>query len=407
MRHIGVLLFLMVFQGFNGFSQDSDANAWPQFRGQNRDGVSPEKLSSTDWNQTPPTLVWKKEIGEGFSEMVVSEGVVYTMTSEKLDSISGFEFVVAVDEKTGNELWRSQVDSMYYDADGWGCGARSTPSLDKENIYSFSGKGVLSANSRNDGRLLWQVDFVKTYGSTTPRWGCATSPLLLDETVIMEVGGTENRAFGAFSKKDGALLWTSGEGVSSHDSPLLATIDGQKQIVFANGNTLYSFTPQGDTLWTYNMPFGGLTAIPLLVDSNKIFVSGVRTPSFCIVKIENDRASELLTGPAMKNDFSSSCYYKGHIYGFHVAALRCIDAETGDVKWTKRGLGKGSLILVDNQLLVLSDQGNLVMVDTNPEAYIEHGSIDVLTGKSWTAPSFSNGKVFVRNLTEMACYRLN
>ena len=405
--HLGVLIFLMAFQGYQGFSQEIDTNAWPQFRGQNRDGVSAEKISLTDWNQVPPNLVWKKEIGEGFSELTVLDGVVYTMTSVKLDSISGFEFVIAFDEKTGEELWRTQVDSMYYDGDGWGSGARATPAIDQENIYSFSGRGVLSANSRNDGRLLWQVDFVKTFGSTTPRWGFASSPLLLDETVIMEIGGAKNRAFGAFNKKDGKLLWNSGEGVSSHDSPLLTTIEGQEQIIFANGRTLYSYTPEGDTLWTYTMPFGGLTAIPLLLEDNKIFLSGVRTPSFCIVKIENNQALEFLTGPAMKNDFSSSCYFNGHIYGFHVAALRCINAETGEVKWTKRGLGKGSLIVVDDQLLVLSDQGKLVMVDTNPEAYTEHGSVDALTGKSWTAPSFSNGRIFLRNLTEMACYQLN
>ncbi len=405
--HLGVLIFLIAFQGYLGFSQEIDTNAWPQFRGQTRDGVSTGKISSTDWNQVPPNLVWKKEIGEGFSELTVLDGVVYTMTSVKLDSISGFEFVIAFDEKTGEELWRTQVDSMYYDGDGWGSGARATPAIDQENIYSFSGRGVLSANSRKDGRLIWQVDFVKTFGSTTPRWGFACSPLLLDETVLMEIGGIEKRAFGAFNKKDGTLLWSSGEGVSSHDSPLLTTIEGQEQIIFANGRTLYSYTPKGDTLWTYTMPFGGLTAIPLLVEDNKIFLSGVRTPSFCIVKIENNQASEFLTGPAMKNDFSSSCYYNGYVYGFHVAALRCISAETGEAKWTKRGLGKGSLILVDDQLLVLSDQGTLLMVDTNPEAYTEHGSVDALTGKSWTAPSFSNGRIFLRNLTEMACYQIN
>lgn len=405
--HLGVLIFLMILQGYTGYAQESNSSNWPQFRGQNRDGVSTENVSTTDWKQSPPKLVWKQEIGEGFSELTVVDGVVYTMTSEKLDSISGFEFVVAYDENTGHELWRTQVDSMYYDADGWGCGARATPSIDDDYVFCFSGKGTLSAVDRKNGALVWQVNFGETYGSTIPRWGYASSPLLLDETVIMEIGGTENRAFGAFGKKDGKLLWASGEGVSSHDSPLLTTIDGQQQIIFANGRTLYSYNLQGDTLWTFTMPFGGLTAIPLLVDKNKIFLSGVRTPSFCIVSVENNKATEFLTGPAMKNDFSSSCYYKGYIYGFHVAALRCISAETGEVKWTKRGLGKGSLILVDNQLLVLSDQGTLVMVDTNPEAYTEHGSLDVLTGKSWTAPSFSNGKVFVRNLTEMACYQLN
>nr|MBC8321585.1 hypothetical protein [Bacteroidota bacterium] len=115
---------------------------------------------------------------------------------------------------------------------------------------------------------------------------------------------------------------------------------------------------------------------------------------------------EVIQGGSMKNDYNSSCYYNGYIYGFNVAALRCISAETGEVKWTKRGFGKGSLIIVGDKLLVLSDQGKLILVDAIPHSYVEKGSIQAISGKSWTAPSFVNGKVFVRNLTGMACYKL-
>ncbi len=70
-------------------------------------------------------------------------------------------------------------------------------------------------------------------------------------------------------------------------------------------------------------------------------------------------------------------------------------------------MGKGSLILIDDNLLVLSDQGKLAIVDATPDAYTEKSATQVINGKSWTAPSFANGKLYVRNLTEMACYKLN
>lgn len=405
-KHTQLLIFLTIIMLSSVASLEISAQSWEQFRGENRNGNSTEKLTATDWTENQPELIWKKEIGSGFSELIISEGVIYTMISEIIDSIAGFEYVAAFDELSGDEIWRSKVDSIYFDEDGWGDGPRSTPAIDDDFIFTLSGHGKLTANSKKDGSFKWQRDFVKEFGSTTPRWGFASSPLLVDDKVIMEVGGTDSRAFMAFNKKNGKTLWASSDGNASHDSPLLTTIEGQEQIIFANGRKLYSFNSEGDTLWTYNMPFGGLTAIPLFISPNKIFLSGVRTPGFVIVQIEENKATEVLSASSMKNDFSSCVYHDGYIYGFHVAALRCISADSGDVKWTKRGLGKGSLILVGDKLLVLSDKGKLVYVDASPTAYLEMGSIQPLTGKSWTAASFLNGKIFVRNLSHMACYKL-
>jgi len=404
-NYLGLIALLIISQTIIGYSQSGAPEEWKQFRGPERSGISTETLPPLDWTQSQPELIWKKEIGSGFSELVISEGVVYTMISEQIDSVSGFEYVVAFDENTGNEIWKTKVDSIYIDADGWGNGPRSTPAIDENNIYSFSSFGKLSANSKKDGTAIWQADFIKDFGGPIPRWGFASSPLIIDNKIIMEVGGNDSKTFAAFNKNNGEVIWASGEGPASHDSPLLVTIDGQQQIIFANGRTLYSYNTEGDTLWTYNMPFGGATAIPVLIESNKLFVSAVRNPGFFIVEVIDNKASELLTGSSMKNDFSSCCYYDGNIYGFHVAALRCISAETGEVKWTKRGYGKGSLIIVDDKLIVLSDKGKLVVIDTNPDIYTEIGYIQAITGKSWTAPSYTNGKVFVRNLTEMASYK--
>ena len=136
------------------------------------------------------------------------------------------------------------------------------------------------------------------------------------------------------------------------------------------------------------------------------FLSAIRNPGFVIAKVENNVASEVITGNSMKTDYNTACYHNGYIYGFNVAALQCISAETGEKKWTKRGYGKGSLILVNDKLLVLSDQGKLVLVQATPDEYKETGLFQAIEGKSWTAPSFSGGKIYVRNLTEMACYDL-
>lgn len=391
----------------NGFSQAEPAFGWTQYRGENRDGASTEKLTEKDWVSSKPEMLWKKNIGSGFSELVISEGIIYTMFSEKIDSTSGFEYLAAFNESTGNEIWRAQVDSIYIEIDGWGDGPRSTPIIDAEQIYCLSGLGKFSARSKKDGKLIWEHDFIKEFGSTRPRWGFSSSPIFIENNVIMEVGGIDGKTFMAFDKKNGNVIWDDGAGPAGYNSPLLMSIEGQSQFVFVNGRTLSSYNLQGDTLWTYQLPFSIPIAMPVLIGSNKLFFSQISS-GFVIIQIDNNKVTEVLRGSEMKNDFMTCVYHDGYIYGYHIAALRCISAETGEVKWSKRGFGKGSLILVDGKLIILSDKGKLAIAKASPDAYQELGSVQAISGSiTWTAPSFTDSKVYLRNQTEMACFKLN
>ncbi|MDQ2179032.1 PQQ-binding-like beta-propeller repeat protein [Marinifilum sp. D714] len=384
-------------------SQEVSNQEWNQFRGANRSG-SADNVELTSFTDKEPKLVWKKKLGDGFSELTISGGNIYTMISERKDSITGDEFIAAFDEKTGDEVWRTKVDNMFFDT--FGDGPRSTPAIGEKNVYSLSSYGKLSANSKKDGKTLWQVDFMKEYGSKIPRWGFSSSPVIVGNNVIVEVGGTDSRAFMAFDKKTGKEVWKKGEGIATYNSPVHGKINDKECIIFANGRKVYSLTTAGDTLWTYNSPISNPTGMPIVFDGNKIFISAVRNPGFIVLEVNNNKAKEISRGTSMKNDYSSSIYHDGYVYGFHVAALQCISVKTGEKKWTKRGYGKGSLIRIGNQLLVLSDKGKLIQVKATPEAYTELGNIQAINGKSWTAPSFANGKIYLRNLTEMACYEL-
>lgn len=406
LAYMTLIILMLISQTVTGFSQSDNSIDWIQFRGPDRSGISTEKIEVPNTTGLQPELVWKKEIGSAFSEILVSNAIIYTMESEKTDSVSGFEYISAFEESTGNQLWKSMVDSIFIDVDGWGDGPRSTPAIDDKNIYSFSAKGKLTANSLKNGKQIWQIDFVAEYGSTIPRWGFSSSPIIVDDKLIMEVGGIDSKAFMAFNKNNGKVIWEKGNGSASYNSPLEITIDGQQQIIFTNGTSLYSYNTDGDTLWTYQMPIRSITPMPVFIAPNMLFVSGVRTPGFFIIKIEDNKPVNVTSGSSMKNDYNSSCYYNGNIYGFHVAALRCISADSGYVKWTKRGMGKGSLIIVDDKLFVLSDKGVLSIAEAVPDAYKEVASIQAIEGKSWTAPSFVDGKVYVRNLTEMAVYKI-
>lgn len=396
-------LFFLYFAD-TAHSQQIKSEEWNQFRGINRNGVA-ECSDLVNFTNEPPKLIWKKKLGDGFSELTIADGKIYTMISERQDSTTGNEFIAAFDEKTGDEIWRTKVDKMFFDT--FGDGPRSTPAIGEEYIFSLSSYGKLTANSKKDGKIIWQIDFMAKYNSKVPRWGFSSSPVIVGKNVIVEVGGTESRAFMAFDKKTGEEIWNKGEGDASYNSPVVNKINGTDCIIFANGNKVYSLNTSGDTIWTFNSPISNPTGMPIVFDNNKIFISAIRNPGFIVLEVNDNKANEISRGISMKNDYSSSVYHNGFVYGFNVAALQCISVATGEKKWTKRGFGKGSLIRVGNQLLVLSDKGDLIQIKATPDEYIEMGNFRAIEGKSWTAPSFANGKVYLRNLTEMACYELN
>jgi outer membrane protein assembly factor BamB len=402
------LVIVLIFFCYipSGLTQMHQTSGWNQFRGNFRNGTGETTDILTEWPQDGPGLVWKKEIGSGFSELLVSGNRLYTLFAEKTDSVTGWEYVASYDAGTGEELWRSQLDSIFIDVDGWGDGPRSTPASDDAYLYCFSGHGKLYAVSKTDGSILWTVDFVRQFNSTLPRWGFSASPILSGDMVIMEVGGDEGRAFAAFNKQNGGLIWAAGEGDAMYSSPITAEINGQQQIIFVNGRRLSSYDMHGDTLWTYQMPIGNPMASPLFIPPAHIFVSANNGSGSFLIGLDADVINELFTSSAMKNDWSSSVYRDGYIYGFNLASLQCISVEDGKRVWHKRGFGKGNLILVGDKLLVLSDQGDLSVVNATPEGFTELGSISVLEGRSWTAPSYANGRVYMRNHTHMACVEL-
>lgn len=383
-----------------------EQNEWNQFRGGDRNGrvvVSEDEAGRL----TPfPELLWEKEIGSGFSEVAVANGRVYLLMAEKIDSLSGSEVLVCMDADTGEEKWRTVIDTVFIDVDDWGDGPRSTPAIDEDYVFCFSASGKLAALDKTDGSVRWSVSFVEEFGSTLPRWGYATSPLLVNDMVVMEVGGKEGMGFAAFCRQTGSVAWQAGHVNSGYNSGMTAIIDGQTRIIFANGARLHAYSEQGDSLWTFTMPLRSPMALPMFIPPNKLFVSAANDAGSFIAEIDDFQAVVVMESSRMRNDWSSSSYKDGYLYGFNVATLVCMDAETGERKWLRRGFGKGSLIMVHHWLFILSDQGQLTIAKATPEEYTEITSIEALEGRSWTAPSYANGKIYLRNHTKMACYQI-
>jgi len=388
-----------------GLLQVQAQDSWKQFRGANRDGVIPDLALPDALPENGPELLWTVDVGNGFPEVVVDGEMAFIFSSDSLEG--GYEYLAAIAVESGKEIWKTRLDSMWVEVDGWGHGPRATPVIAGDLIFCLTGFGKFSALKTKTGKVAWTVDLPAKFGAAIPRWGFTSSPLLIDDMVILETGGTDNRAFTAFHQKSGKIAWSKGAGITTYNSPAIAEIDGRTNIVFASDTMMTAYSPKGDELWAYRMPLRRPTAMPVFIAPNNIFVSSVSDVGGFIVEINGNEPKEVLTSTTMQNNWSSSCYSDGYLYGFSKAKLQCVSVDDMEMKWGKRGFGKGSLIIVGDKLVVMSDRGKIIIIEATPDEYREIGSFQALEGKSWTAPSYANGKLFVRNLSKMSCYKLS
>ena len=381
---------------------------WPQWRGPNRDAISVERGLLEEWRDGEPPVLWRIPIGEGFSSVSVSQGRLYTLWDEDES-----EFLVSLDAANGKELWRQRVDSSF--TNRWGNGPRSTPAVDSGVVYAVSARGKLVAVDAADGRALWGHDLVARYRATIPAYGYASSPLIEADKLLVEAGGDDNRAFIAFDKATGEVVWTSQTDAAAYSSPLAITVDGVRQVVFFSASGLFAVAPEDGRLlwkhrWDSSCPATGIptnTAQPVFIPPDKIFVSngyGTLTGSAVFQIIRRGEAfatRPLWRSETLRNLLNSSVLQGDHLYGFDIGILKAVDAVTGEERWKARGFERGSLIAAAGRLIVLGEQGNLALVEASPSAYRERGSVQVLQGKSWTAPTLAGGRLFLRNHSEM------
>jgi len=392
-------------------SSENGQNEWTQYRGPNRDGVAISDTSIKAWpNGSQPYQVWKNPIGEGFSGIVITGEQLITALAE-----NGTEFLVSFEKTTGKELWRFALGEIFIEE--MGNGPRSTPTIDGDFAYFLNSDGGLYCVSTKSGDQIWKVSLTDKFNIKRPQRGFSTCPLILGETLIIHGGGS-NSAFIGLDKKTGKTTWQAGESTAGHSSPFFAVINNVEQSIFTiariieeNGerkiiDEAVSVSSNGKILWR-GPSLPQIIAMPVFVPPDKVFISSsVENGCLLIQVLPDGKIDTVWHNKEMRNHFNSSIYHKDHIYGFSSSTLKCLVAETAQRKWSTRGYGKGSLIIVDDKLLVLSDRGKLAMIEATPTGFNELAQAQVIEGKSWTSPTFADGKIYLRNQKEIACYDL-
>jgi len=387
---------------------------WPEFRGPNRDGTLRDVQISTDWESSPPRLLWKRQIGPAWSSVVIIGDRLFTQ-----EQLGKKEAVVCLDLGSGQTLWSHQDDGRHEDVQG-GAGPRATPTFAEGRIYSLGATGILNCLDAETGERKWFRDIAADAESKIPMWGFSSSPLLVTDLVVVFAGndaGDGQKSLLAYDKDSGEPAWTAQAGQRSYSSPQLALVGGEPQLLFVSERGLFGFNPSdGALLWEHSTPAGNpgvpRAVQPRLVGTNRILFDAGPDLGTALINVSHGEQSwvptENWTSRQLKPSFNDFVVQGNAIYGFDGRILTCIDLQTGRRRWKDGRYGSGQVLLISDQslLLVVTDEGEVVLVAAEPSKHRELGRFQAIKGKTWNHPVIAHDRLFVRNAEEVACYGL-
>lgn len=379
---------------------------WPQWRGPNRDGVSREVGVRFDWPREGPPRLWSTPIGAGFSSIAIVGDRLYTMSRE-----GGDEVVLCLDAATGKEHWRRPYPCTYSNEQG--SGPRSTPSVDGGRVYSVGATGVLNCLDAASGEVLWRHDLQPEFLGKNPPWGVSFSPLVRGDLVYTQPGGPDGRALAAFHKKTGALVWQSLDDRAAYSSPIAMdraplpamvcyfTAEGLVGVSASDGRELWRFP------WKTSNNVHAATPVHV---GDYLFLSSGYGSGCALVKLDHNdshfEARRVYKNHRVGDNHASNVYYQEHLYGFHDGRLICLEFRTGEMKWSEPGFGHGSLLAVDGHLIVLAEDGKLMVVEARPDRHEQKSLVQLAGSRYWTMPVLAHGRLYVRDERQIECFDL-
>lgn len=396
LRPLWILLLLLAFGS-------ASADDWPVFRGSNHDGISAEKNWMGPWPAGQPKVLWKKSVGTGYSSMSVASGRVYTLgNAANTDTLYCFE------AGSGGENWKfsyaQKLDPKYYEG-----GPSSTPTVSDGMVYWISKQGEVFCFDASSGREIWRRQVKRELGLADPEWGFAGSALVEGEVVYFNAG-THGIAL---NRRTGDTVWVSGTAASGYSSMVPLTFAGGRALaVFAAKNLVVVDPVTGkalaqfpwETMYDVNAPDPVLAGGDLLITSGYKFLEKPGTgASAALLRTAGGRLEKVWQTRELASQLSTPVYLEGHFYGVtgngdEPSFLRCLDARTGEVRWSSPQASMGNLMVADGRVIWVAGNGELIVVAARPDSYRELARAQVTGGKVWSAPVLSNGRLYVRSV---------
>jgi outer membrane protein assembly factor BamB len=403
-RNPGALNIVASSTGSNAVpSQIEDSG----YLGTNRDGVIEGMKLDREWSVHPPQQLWRQPIGLGWSSFCISGDRAFTQEQR-----GEVELIVCYELTTGHVLW-AHTNQVRFSESLSGDGPRATPTLSGGRIYAFGATGILDCLDPGTGQLFWSRNVLKENSLPNLPFGKSTSPLIYDEIVVVSGGMTNGSTLLAYHVKDGSPAWRAGNDKASFSSPVLATLAGKRQIISINASSASGHDPAtGAVLWEYVWPGEWPKCTqPIILPPDRIFLSASFNAGCMLLQINAAPDGKLSVAEkwknrSMKSEFSNIVTRDGFAYGLDDGILACIDLATGERKWKEGRYGHGQVLLINDLLLVQTENGPLALAEATPACFREVAQIPALNSKTWNVPAIGGGCLLVRNDLEAACYKL-
>ncbi len=385
----------------------------PSFRGANRDAVVAGVPLASEWGQSPPKALWRHPIGLGWGGFSVIGRRAWTIEQRGPN-----EVVACYDVETGLEIWIHADPVRLMSVQG-GDGPRSTPTLHEGRVYSQGATGILNCLDGVSGKKFWSVNTVELAGGENLPWGQACSPLIVDDLVIVSPGSNDEAAKAkksavmAFNKMTGEKVWSAEDRFGSYVSPHFAMLGGEAVVLIFDGPGALGLNPKtGERLWSFD--WQNTTQIngsqPLLIDDHTVlFGSGYGLGSVLLDITNSDKKwqiKSLWQSKQFKLKFNGAVRLGDHLYGLDEGLLTCVNVKNGKRLWKQGRYGFGQMLLVEDTLLILSEEGDVVLVPATPQTPRERARFHAIDGKTWNHPVLVPGRLLVRNAEEAACFEV-
>lgn len=370
-------------------------NNWPCWMGPDHNGISNESLSVDTWPEEGLQVEWTRDLGIGFSSMSIANGRLYSMGNAK-----GKETVFCLDAKSGETVWAHSYESALV-ANLYEGGPGSTPTVDGQFVYTLGKEGQLFCLDAASGEIQWQKDLQLDLDVPMPEWGFNSSARVIGENVFFEAGRVV-----AYNQLTGEKRWQSPKHAAGYGSVAELVLSDKTYLITLDCDALRVTDPvDGNEVATYpwKSPFGTNSTTPIVQDDS-IFVSTGYQAGCGLFRFDGDSLELVYSNRDMRNHFNNCILYDGYLYGFdgnsnlgRVVQLVCMNYATGEVAWEQAGHGCGSVMIVDGKLLILSDEGTIVIANATPKGYEELATSAFLEGRCWTIPVYLDGYFYGRN----------
>ncbi len=406
---IVVALVIAMAMGQEVFAQ------YTQWGGPKQDFKVKSKGISLDWPDGGPPKLWSRDIGEGYSGILVRKGRLYTMSREEEE-----EVVLCLDAKTGKTIWKCSYEAPAHEKHekNYNSGPRGTPAISGKYLYTIGCSGKMHCLKLKTGKVVWSHDLWGDMGGTFLNHGYSSSPYVYKDTVIAMVGG-EGHSIVAFDGKTGKVAWKKHDFRNSYSTPKLIDVNGQEQLLCFMASELIGISPEdGELYWSFSQENQWKQNITMPVwskKSNILFISSVNVGSKGL-KLKQEagktEVEELWHNRKVGLHHSNAIRVGKFVYCStgRPSVFQAIDIRTGECAWRERGFAKSTCLHVDGKFLILDENGSLGLATATPDFFEIHAKIPILkakrSSKTWTVPTLSGQTLFLRDCRKIMALAL-